>query len=155
MNAPPPIRVDHDPFFPILGILRWTDYRCPYCQATFRRDYWPHNVKFGGGERTCAACAKVFDDGSREWPEMNFWQKFRFMLPPGILAMSGSLLLCAIFAIHIAPSDDVNWQVGVVIIGFFLLPTIVWCLVRFIAIRRSKSHYEFSLSAIRRKLEGN
>jgi hypothetical protein len=155
MKVPPAIRGDYDPFFPVLGILRWTDYRCPYCQAVFRRDYWPHNVKLGDGERTCTACAKVFDDGSREWPELGFWQKFRFMLPPGILAMAGSFLFCAIFLLFIAPPDVVNWLTGTLIVGFSLLPTILWSLVRLEPVRRSRSRYEYAPSAMRRKLDAS
>ncbi len=154
MTVPPAIRTDHQPFFiSPLAFLRWTDFRCPHCHAVFRKDFWPDHVRLGSGERTCSGCAKVFDDGSREWPEMKFGRKLRFLLPPGILAMTGSLLFCAIFTLCIAPTDVVNWHIGVIIVGGSLLPTIVWCLIRLVPVNRSNLRYEHDPASMRRRLE--
>jgi hypothetical protein len=103
------IRVDHAPvpIFP-LALLRWTDFRCPYCHIVFRRDYWPDNVRLGNGERTCKGCAKVFDDGTREWPELKFGRRLRYLLPPGIIIMTAFFLIFSVGTLCVAPSDVVN-----------------------------------------------
>src|SRR5712664_4046115 len=130
------------PYLVFLAFLRWTSYSCPHCNGVFRRDYWPHNVRLGSGERICRECSKVFDDGSREWRELALTQKLRFLLPPGIIAITGGFLFCGIVTLFIAPRNVVNWLVGVMIVGISLSPTIVWCLFRLIPIRRSHHRYE-------------
>jgi hypothetical protein len=160
LEYPPAIREDHDHLGVMLhagwlgplAFLRWTSYCCPHCHSAFRRDFWPHNVRLGTGERICRNCAQVFDDGSREWPELRFVQKLRFLLPPGILAMTGAILFCAIFTLCIAPSDVVNWRIGVIIIGSAFSPTVLWLLVRLLPVFRSRRRYENDLSSARRRL---
>jgi hypothetical protein len=169
MRLPHAIRVDHDPFFspPVevpgvprrgfplafLAILRWTSYACPHCHGIFRRDFWPYNVRLGSGERVCMKCGKPFDDGAREWPELRWAPKLRFFLPPGIQAVGGSLLFCAIFTLLIAPRDVVNWRASILAVCIFLSPIFVWCLVRLLSILRSKHRFENDPSSIGRKLE--
>jgi hypothetical protein len=164
-NLPPAIRLDHDPFLframplpglprtvsplPFLAFLRWTSYECPHCHGVFRRNFWPYNVRLGSGERICRKCGKPFDDGSREWLELRFAQKLRFLLPPGILAMTGSLLFCAVFTLFIAPRNVVNWHIGALIIGVALSPTVLWILVRLLLVYRSLQRYEADLSSMR------
>ena len=171
MKLPAAIRVDHDPFafalgpvkvpgaprrgYPLvfLAFLRWTSYACPHCHGIFRRDYWPYNVRLGSFERICSKCGKPFDDGAREWPELKWNQKLRFFLPPGIQATSGSLLLCAIFALFIAPRDVVNWLAAIVVICVFLSPVFLWCLVRWLLTLQSKRRFENDPSSMRRRTE--
>ena len=171
MRLPPAIRVDHDPFalapveipgtprrgYPlaILGILRWTSYACPHCHGVVRRDFWPYNIRLGNPERICKRCGRPFDDGSREWPELQLSQKLRFFLPPGILATAGGLLFCAIFTLLIAPRDVVNVLTSVVVVSAFLSPIFLWCLVRLLWVFRSKNRFENDPSSSRWKLDGH
>jgi hypothetical protein len=141
------------PYLAFLLLVRWTSYFCPHCSQVFRRDYWPDNVRLGAGDRTCRGCAKVFDDGSREWLELEMRRKFRFFLPPGIIAIAVSVLGCAIAALFIAPRDVVNLPAGIIVIGVSLFPTIVWCLIRLLAVRHSIHRYQNEPASMRRRLE--
>jgi len=149
------IRKDHDPFWFLhfLFFLRWTSYLCPYCLEAFRRDSWPHNVRLGSGERICGSCGKIFDDGAREWPELLIAKKFRCFFPPGIVAMCVSFLLVGIGALLVAPRDQVNWLMVLIVLSVFLSPTLAWCLIRFFLVRRSIGRYENDLASLRRRLE--
>jgi hypothetical protein len=162
MNLPSAVRKDRDvgalvglhflsPVFAVLAFLRWTSFACPHCDGVFRRDYWPHNVRLGNGERICRNCARVFDDGSREWKELDGGLKFRFLFPPGILAIIGGLLLTAIVALLIAPRDVRNFLIGLLIVAVSLSPAIVWCLIRMISIYRSNRRYEDNPSTVQRR----
>ncbi len=141
------------PYLVFLPFVRWTSFSCPHCNGVFRRDYWPHNVRLGNGERVCARCGKAFDDGAREWPELRFVYRLRFFLPPGIQALAGGLLFCAIFTLFIAPRDVLNFSAGVVVVSVFLSPVVLWSLIRFFWIRRSKHRFENDPSSMRRRLE--
>jgi hypothetical protein len=153
MKEPLAIRSNHQPFFIFpLAFLRWTDYRCPHCHTVFRRDFWPDNIRLGSGERTCNGCAKVFDDGSREWPELKFGRKLRFLLPPGIQVMTASFLLFSIGALCVAPIDVVNWRIEVLLIGGSLLPTMVWLLIRFLPVHNSSFRYDHDPSSMRKRI---
>jgi hypothetical protein len=79
MYHPAAIREDHDPFdilrsaptfLQLFGFVHWSTYRCPHCSVVFRTDYWPDSVRLGCGERACRQCGNVFDDGTREWPQL-------------------------------------------------------------------------------------
>jgi hypothetical protein len=164
------IREDHDPFalpgvsvpgvpgrfytpLHLLCFLRWTSYACPHCHQSFHRDYWPANVRLGNGERTCDKCGKTFDDGSREWPELKLAQKIRFFLPPGIQAIGGALLFCAIFTLFIAPSNVVDFIAGVLVVSVFLSPILLWCGIRLLWVFPSKHRFESDPSSMRRRLD--
>jgi hypothetical protein len=164
MTLPSAIRKDRDllvlfglhfisPYFAFLPFVRWTSFSCPHCDAVFRRDYWPRNVRLGRGERICVGCGKAFDDGSREWPELGFAQKFRFYFPPGIQATTGGLLFCAIFTLIIAPRDVLNSPTALVLVSVFLSPVFVWCLIRLLWVQRSKDRFENEPYAMQRKME--
>jgi hypothetical protein len=160
MKEPLAIREDHDPFsvsaagahipgvprtfWPLsfLAFIRWTSYSCPHCRAVFRRDYWPYNVRLGTGQRICTKCSQHFDDGSREWPELRMAKKIRFLIPPGIQALGGTGLFCAILTLFIAPRDVVNVEVGVLVFAVFLSPVLLWCAVRFPFVLRSISRFK-------------
>lgn len=145
------IRKDHNPFawlglfrLGLFAFVRWTDYCCPYCQKVYRKTYFPASVFLGNGRRTCSACGKVFDDESREWPELPNGQKFRFLFPPGVLGLSGGVLLAAAIALVFASLDE---DIGVALVAVILLvisttPPLVWIAIRLPAIRRSTERYK-------------
>jgi hypothetical protein len=164
MDTPPAIRKDRDllvlfglhflsPFFAFLPLLRWTSFSCPHCNRVFRRDYWPSNVRLGSGERTCPQCARVFDDGSREWPELRLASKLRFLFPPLLSGISGGLLVAAILSFFITPRDEHSWLVVVMVSAFGLIPAMVWFLARMIWVVRSKNRYETGAPMMRRIFE--
>ena len=154
---PAALREDHDPFLflghslgltprpfylpSVFGFLRWTSYSCPFCHTVFRRDYWPHNVRLGDGQRECKSCGRVFDDGAREWPELPRAKKLRFYFPPMVLAIAGSFLFCGIFTLFIAPRDVLNWLMGLAVIGVCLTPLVLWSLIRLLWVSRSNQRY--------------
>jgi hypothetical protein len=150
MDLPPAIRKDHDDFamtglvggpWHAFAFLRWTSYACPHCDGVFRRDYWPQNVRLGSGEQVCRKCGKAFDDGAREWPELRLNKKVRYFIPPGMQAVAGACLFCAIFTLIIAPRNVVNIFSAILVVGVFLSPVLVWCLIRWIIVHRSVQRF--------------
>jgi len=164
MTLPPATRKDRDllvlfglhffsPYFAFLPFVRWTTFSCPHCDAVFRRDYWPRNVRLGSGERICPQCARVFDDGSREWPELGLASKLRFLFPPLLSGISGGFLVAAILSLFITPRDEHSWLVVVMVSAFALVPVMVWCLARMIWVVRSRNRYETGAPTTRRRFE--
>jgi hypothetical protein len=159
MKADGPVRIreTHSPFAGgpaiFLAFVCWTDYRCPHCNGRFRIDFWPDNVRLGSGERTCDKCGKVFDDGAREWPELKLGRKLRYFLPPGVIAIVVSCLLCGIGALLVAPADQVNWEIGFLVVGVSLAPTLLWCLARTLFVRRSIYRYQNDPNSMKPRLE--
>jgi hypothetical protein len=156
MSLPQAIREDNNPFS-IAGLfgltrffifVRWTSYCCPHCHHVFRRDFWPNNVRLGSGERTCMNCCKVFDDGSREWPELSLAKKLRFLFPPLLIGISGALPAAAIFSVFLTPWDEHSWGLVIIIFGLSLIPVVVWGLLRLIWIFRSRHRYETRMSSM-------
>jgi hypothetical protein len=160
-EASPPlarvIRKDHNPFafLEILQFIRWTDHSCPKCGYLFRRTYFPGAVLLGEGQSVCRRCGALFDDSSREWPELRMSEKMRFLLPPGVLGIAGGVILCGLIAIFVAPHDRLNWSAVALIltvtVGIATLPAIAWCLIRMPAIRRSIERYEAGAAAIQKR----
>ncbi len=141
------IRKDYTPFvfWGLLQFIRWTDHCCPHCDNVYRRTYFPASVFLGKGRRICAVCGKVFDDESREWPELRNGQKFRYLLPPGVLGLSGGVLLSAAIALVLASRDQAAWVFEAFILVFSLgtatIPALVWTAIRLPSIRRSTRRY--------------
>jgi hypothetical protein len=156
MHLPTAIREDHNPVA-LLGLfgplplrpflfLRWTSYTCPHCGHVFRRDFWPNKLKLGSGKRICRQCCKVFDDGTREWPELTLAKKFRFLFPPLLIGICGGLELANILTFFITPRDEHSLPLVVVMslaIAFVIL--LVWFPVRLIWILRSNTRYKGEL----------
>jgi len=164
MRARPPaaIRQDHDvgawvhflpvAFASIFAFLRRTDFRCPHCLAVFRRDYLPHKVRLGSGDRLCRDCGKVSDDGSREWPELPASEKFRCLFPSPVLAVVIALLMCALIALFMAPRDQVDIAIIAMVVGGFLLPLVPWFAIRIPQVYRSIRRYENEFEVARKAL---
>lgn len=148
MDVAREIRKDHSPFvfLGLLQFIRWTDHCCPHCHKVFRRTYFPGSVFLGNGRRSCYGCGKVFDDESKEWPDLRNGQKFRFLLPPGVLGISGGFLLAAAIALFFASRDQTDRVFEVFILVFSLgisaIPPLVWSAIRLPAIRRSTVRYK-------------
>jgi hypothetical protein len=137
-----------------LAFLRWTEYRCPHCHAAFRRDYWPDNVRLGSGERTCNGCGKAFDDGAREWPELKWSRKLRYLLPPGIFAVGLSIFVfIGIAPLLLAPRDVVTLSIVVLLPLAALAPMFLWTLVRLHPIHLSRCRFENEFGSMRERLE--
>lgn len=135
----PAIRQDHQLscfVFPLMFIC-WVDYRCPHCKHVFRRDYFPGKILLGNSEHTCSGCGKVFDHGSREWPELPFIDKFGFLFPSLAKVILGSILFLCAMTLLIAPRDQVNWIVVIAVLGTVLVPMLPWLAVRSLPIQRS------------------
>jgi hypothetical protein len=147
----PAIRKDQNPFAighlfgGIWGasiiFLRWTSYGCPYCENIFRRDYWQYNVHLGSGGRLCLNCGKVFDDGTREWPDLTLGRKFRFLFPPLPRAIFGGFLLAGILSPFFTPWDEHSLFVVVFAMTVGLIPLLVCSLVRLPWVLRSNRRY--------------
>jgi hypothetical protein len=146
----PAIRSDRNPFAmaPLFGgiwgtsliFFRWTCYGCPYCESIFRRDYWQHSVHLGSGERLCPNCGKVFDDGTREWPELTLGRKLRFLFPPLPVAIFGGFLLAGILSSTMTP-DGHGLFVVVFAMTVGLIPLLIFSLAQLPWIFRSNRRY--------------
>ena len=148
------IRKDHDPF-PLflsswLAFLRWTDFRCPHCHRIFRRDYLPHKVRLGSGERTCKKCGNVFDDGAREWSELRTNEKIRCLLPVPLVGVLGGALICGALPLLSAPRKQLDAIALEVILGIALLVLLLWLVIRVPQIYRSIYRYGYEVSSMRR-----
>lgn len=147
MSTPRAVRKNHDPFslLPPLILVRWTDHCCPHCKQVYRRTYFPASVFLGNGRRTCSACGKVFDDESREWPELRTGQKLRFLLPPPILGLIGGFLLSGVFALGFFLDTGSTVLQAVFVLGVSLVvpsvPTLAWSAIHLPGIRRSTRRY--------------
>jgi len=163
-NAVSALRDDHDPFvlaahllpvligspaFLALPFVRWTSYACPHCRSVFRRDFWPQNVRLGNGAATCKDCGRSFDDGSREWQQLAWDKRLRYFLPPGMQAVAGGGLFCAVFTFFIAPKDVIDWRFVVILPLIFLSPVLIWSLVRgYFVIRSTRRFRENGVSGL-------
>jgi|SRR5579859_1057913 len=129
------IREDRNPFSifgftpgfqRLLIFVRWTSYKCPHCGHVFRRDFWPGSVRLGSGQRTCQECGTLFDDGSREWPELAFESKLRLFLPPLAIGIWCGFLAAAVASLYIGPRDEHSWGVVFFVSAVGLMPAIAW-----------------------------
>jgi hypothetical protein len=144
MGAPVSIRDDHDPFWGgLLRYIRWTCYRCPYCQMSFRTDYVPRKVILGNGERTCLNCGKVFDDGSREWPGLNLSEKVRYLLPVPVVGILAAYVVCCSIPFFRRPLNPGELIVVAFMTVVLLVAMVPWLLLRYLAIRKSRDRYAF------------
>jgi len=125
-------------FDPIYGITRFvgvpaTSYRCPHCGHLLHADFWSGNIRLGPGVRHCAQCGELYDDGSREWPQLTAGTKLRFCCPPILAGISGGMVLAA-FAVLFVPQPDWRMTVFGLILAFvpmflFFLFRLPWVLL--------------------------
>jgi len=147
LALPIAVREDHDPFKLLTGInfgtlfafLRWSDFHCPHCGAKFQRTYLPNEVRLGSGERTCASCGRIFDDGSREWANLSRSERIRYILPTPMMGFIGGFLVCAALAIFAAEllRASVNWVILAWMAGACAFFIICFSAMRLPQIRRS------------------
>jgi len=147
---PKAIREDHNPFallgflptyLRLLIFLRWTSYKCPHCGHVFRIEFWPNNVKLGSGQRLCKQCGTLFDDGSREWPELPLFRKLRLFFPPLAVGIWGGFVVAAIASLFIGPRDEHSWPVVIIVSTFGLIPALAWSPIHLIQVIRSIHRY--------------
>jgi hypothetical protein len=151
MKYPQAIREDNNSF-PYAGFLpgygrlllflRWTSYACPHCHKVFRRDFWPGNVRLGSGERTCAKCGNVFDDGSREWMDLGIRGKIRIFCPPLLCGIWGGFAVAGGVSYFAFPRDEHSLFVGVFAFLVGIVPVLLCSPYHVIAVLRSNRRYE-------------
>jgi len=146
MYYPAATREDHDPFdvlriaptfLQLLGFIHWSTYRCPHCSDVFRTDYWSDSIRLGRGERTCRHCANVFDDGTREWPQLVKRQKRKYFVPTFIVAAGVSLFL-AILCVPVILLGDRAYRVAGIVL---LVVPLLWWSMRFVWVFLSIRRY--------------
>lgn len=125
----------------LLIFLRWTIYKCPHCGHVFRRDYWPGNVWLGAGEHVCKNCGKIFDDGSREWPELPLARMLRLLFPPLIIGVWGGFVVAAVASLFIGPRDEQSWLIVILVSSFGLVPAVAWSPIQLARVIRSIHRY--------------
>ena len=132
---PRAIREDRNPFAifgftpgfqRVLIFVRWTSYKYPHCGYVFRRDFWPSEVRLGSGQRMCKQCQMLFDDGSREWPELPFGSKLKLFLPPLAIGIWGGFVVASVASLYIGPKDEHSWGVVFFVSALGLMPVIAW-----------------------------
>jgi uncharacterized membrane protein YedE/YeeE len=92
-------------------------------------------------KRVCRSCGKVFDEGTREWPELTLAKKLRFLFPPWLLGIFGGFELPGILVLFIASHDEHRIFLFVFssVIAFGIV--IMWLSVRLIWVVRSKRRF--------------
>ena len=135
-SLPRAMKEDNEPFSTSVFVrgageffvfVRWTSYHCPECGHVFRRDYWVNSVHLGTGKRTCSRCGAVFDDGSREWPELPRVRKARVLCPPLLTGICGGFLLAGVLTCFLPPKGV---GAALIMLMFDLVLVAAWSLVR-------------------------
>ena len=151
MKRPLVIREDNSPvpfagfatgYWKLLGFLRWTSYACPHCYKVFRRDFWPNNIRLGCGERSCANCGNVFDDGSHEWKDLRPGAKLRVFCPPLLGGIWGGFAVAGILSYFAFPRDEHSLFVAVFAFSIGIIPVLLCAPYHLGAVRRSNRRYE-------------
>ena len=74
-------------------------------------------------------------------------------LPPLLLESLGGFVVRVILSILITPWEEHRWLVILIVLGFSLIPIMVWCPIRLVSVRGSKNRYETELPSMRTRLE--
>ena len=80
-------------------------------------------------------------------------QEAKVPLPTPFIGISGGFVVAAILSVLITPWDEHSWLMILIVLGFSLIPIIVWCPIRLVCVRRSKKRYETELPSMRTRLE--
>lgn len=123
-------------------MLVWRSYqfRCPHCAKVYKRSLTP--LQLGTGKRRCQHCATVFDDGSKEWPDLLPIKKFEYIFPTMTLGYFGGLAIVIGYALVIAADlRELDLMMGVLVLCM-ILPWLPYFLSRLSEIRRSKDRFE-------------
>jgi hypothetical protein len=95
-------------------VWRWYVYSCPICRKTYQRSLSPFQL--GSGKRRCPNCTSVFDDGTKEWPELPPMEKFEYVCPTMVLDYFGGTATVIGYAFFMAAdSRELNLMLGVFI----------------------------------------
>jgi hypothetical protein len=130
-------------FDPIYGITRFvgvpaTSYRCPYCGHLLHADFWSGNIRLGPGVQHCVQCGELYDDGTREWPQLTTGKKLRFCCPPILAGIAGGMALAA-FAVLFLPQPD--WWMTVFGLILAFVPMFLFFLFRLPSVLLSIHRY--------------
>jgi putative flippase GtrA len=96
----------------------------------------PGDVFLGKGHRTCSKCQQSFRDRSKEWPVISFIDRMLFLFP---MVVGGWMLLGLVAG---ALFSYLDWNLGttpvlMLVAIFFVMPLIVWFVIRGYQIFRS------------------
>jgi hypothetical protein len=128
-------------------VWRYYTFSCTNCRKAYLRSLSPFQL--GTGKRRCQACATVFHDGSREWPELRPMQKFEYVFPTMVLGYFGALMVTVGYAFYVAAdSQELGLMLGVLALCM-MVPWIPYFLKRRDAIRSSRERF------VRRQLLGS
>ena len=80
-------------------------------------------------------------------------QEAKVPLPTPFTRISGGFVVRVILSILITPWEEHRWLVILIVLGFSLIPIMVWCPIRLVSVRGSKNRYETELPSMRTRLE--
>ena len=109
---------------------------CPHCQGIYRVTFSPNPVTVGQGVRLCSACKKSFNDGSKEWAEMNLLQRFHAYIPLLAKLWFGMGAAVIIYGATQGISGDFFGTAGSILI-FFVLPWAPFWIYRTWTVKKS------------------
>jgi hypothetical protein len=138
------LRKDHGPWLrgTLFTIVRWTTFRCPYCTWPFKITWGPSNSFLGTGERACWHCKQIFWDGSHEWPEMAFNERFQFLFPITAAGYLAAFLVLAGIELYSSAFRKTGLNPGALIFFVaFSLPLAIWLCFRGWQVIRSVHRY--------------
>lgn len=104
----------------ILRLFRWHSFVCPKCDATYQRSLSPYPL--GPGMRRCERCFQEIRDGSREWPELEPVEKFKFLFPMTVIGWRAGTVVVGIGRVLASWPDEHAAGIGLFSFGFFALP---------------------------------
>ena len=120
-------------------VWRWYIYTCPICRKTYQRSLSPFQL--GSGKRRCPNCTSVFDDGTKEWPELLPMKKFEYVCPTMVTGYFGGAAIVIGYAFFAAVnSRELNLMLGVLLLCM-ILPWIPYFLSRRDAIRSFRERF--------------
>jgi hypothetical protein len=120
--------------------IRYYNFSCSHCGRGYGGSLSPFQL--GTGRRRCKNCNTVFNDGSREWPELTKMQKFEYVFPTTVLGYMGAFLIVIGTAYWIG--SDLHEKLFLVELMLFLmgLPWVPYFIGRARRIRQSVERFE-------------
>jgi hypothetical protein len=113
------------------------EFFCPKCGKRFSMTM--SLFLLGPGWRRCKKCGEVVRDGSREWDELQRWEKLDYVLPSSMRHYL--IVLVLISAIIMIASD--SWRNALPTVGWMIVTSIIiWLPVLLLKSRRVRESRE-------------